>query len=76
MDSEAFRKYGKEMVDLVADYWDSLKIDAEASVQGRKPLSDVQPGYIWDLVSKFFFMFILTIYNLFIFNLKIITLKI
>lgn len=45
MDSEEFRKYGKEMIDLVADYWDSL--------DQRKPLSDVMPGYIWSLVCFF-----------------------
>jgi hypothetical protein len=44
MDSEAFRKYGKEMVDIVADYWDSL--------EGRSALPDVKPGYIWDLIPK------------------------
>lgn len=42
MDAEAFRKYGKEMVDFVADYWESLP--------ARKPLPDVQPGYIWEKV--------------------------
>lgn len=42
MDSEAFRKHGKEMVDFVADYWDSLR--------DRKPLPDCKPGYIWDMV--------------------------
>uniref|UniRef100_A0AC35G1Y6 Uncharacterized protein n=1 Tax=Panagrolaimus sp. PS1159 TaxID=55785 RepID=A0AC35G1Y6_9BILA len=44
MDSEAFRKHGKEMVDLVADYWDSLR--------DRQPLPDVKPGFIWDLVPN------------------------
>jgi hypothetical protein len=44
MDSEAFRKHGKEMVDIVADYWDSL--------EGRSALPDVKPGYIWDLIPK------------------------
>jgi len=44
MDSEAFRKYGKEMVDIVADYWDSL--------DRRNALPDVKPGYIWDLIPK------------------------
>lgn len=45
MDAEAFRKYGKEMVDFVADYWQSLPT--------RKPLPEVKPGYIWDLVRSF-----------------------
>ncbi|KAH7731929.1 Protein BAS-1 b [Aphelenchoides avenae] len=44
MDAEAFRKYGKEMVDFVADYWESLP--------ARKPLPDVQPGYIWEKVPS------------------------
>lgn len=42
MDSEAFRKYGKEMIDIVADYWDSLR--------DRKPLPDAKPNYIWNMV--------------------------
>ena len=43
MDAEAFRKYGKEMVDIVADYWDTMR--------QRQPLPEVKPGYIWDLVK-------------------------
>lgn len=46
MDSEAFRKHGKEMIDFVADYWDSIR--------ERQPLPDVQPGFIWDLVRLIF----------------------
>lgn len=48
MISEEFRKYGKEMVDFVADYWDSL----DQSNGPFKPLADVKPGYIWDLVDQ------------------------
>lgn len=43
MDSEQFRKHGKEMIDFVADYWDHLR--------DRRPIPDVQPGYIKDLVN-------------------------
>uniref|UniRef100_A0A914CBN1 Aromatic-L-amino-acid decarboxylase n=1 Tax=Acrobeloides nanus TaxID=290746 RepID=A0A914CBN1_9BILA len=32
------------MVDLVADYWETMR--------ERQPLPDVKPGYIWDLVPK------------------------
>lgn len=51
MDPEAFRKHAKEMVDFVADYWETIR--------DRQPLPDVKPGYIKDLVffssnSKFF----------------------
>ena len=42
MDADAFRKHGKEMVDRIADYWDGL---AE-----RKPMPDIQPGFINTLV--------------------------
>ncbi|KAI6227606.1 Aromatic-L-amino-acid decarboxylase [Aphelenchoides fujianensis] len=42
MDSEAFRKHGKEMVDFIADYWERL---AE-----RKPMPDVQPGFMNELI--------------------------
>uniref|UniRef100_A0A0N5C3P2 Aromatic-L-amino-acid decarboxylase n=1 Tax=Strongyloides papillosus TaxID=174720 RepID=A0A0N5C3P2_STREA len=44
MDSEAFRVYGKQMVDIVADYWDSMR--------ERKPLPDVQPGFMKDLIPS------------------------
>uniref|UniRef100_A0A1I7X530 Aromatic-L-amino-acid decarboxylase n=1 Tax=Heterorhabditis bacteriophora TaxID=37862 RepID=A0A1I7X530_HETBA len=44
MDSEEFRKYGKEMVDFVADFWLSLR--------ERSPLPDVQPGYISEVVPS------------------------
>ncbi len=43
MESEEFRKWGKEMVDFVADYWDGMR--------DRKPLHDTKPGYIWDVVG-------------------------
>lgn len=42
MNAEEFRKYGKEMVDLVADYWETIR--------ERKPISSVLPGYINQLV--------------------------
>jgi aromatic-L-amino-acid decarboxylase len=45
MDSAAFRKYGKEMVDFVADYWDSMR--------DRTPLPDVQPGYAREMVDDY-----------------------
>jgi hypothetical protein len=42
MDSDALRKYGKEMIDFVADYWDSLR--------DRQPVPDVQPGFMREMV--------------------------
>lgn len=36
MNSDEFRKWGKTMVDFMADYWDSLR--------DRQPLPDVKPG--------------------------------
>uniref|UniRef100_A0AC34Q738 Dopa decarboxylase n=1 Tax=Panagrolaimus sp. JU765 TaxID=591449 RepID=A0AC34Q738_9BILA len=44
MDSEALRKNGKEMIELVANYWDELP--------KRKPLPKIKPGFIWDMVPK------------------------
>uniref|UniRef100_A0AC34PZ61 Dopa decarboxylase n=1 Tax=Panagrolaimus sp. JU765 TaxID=591449 RepID=A0AC34PZ61_9BILA len=44
MDPEAFRKYGKEMIDIVADYWTNMR--------DRQPLPNVKPGFIWDMVPK------------------------
>ncbi|CEF65355.1 Aromatic-L-amino-acid decarboxylase [Strongyloides ratti] len=44
MDSEAFRIYGKQMIDIVADYWESMR--------ERKPLPDVQPGFMKDLIPS------------------------
>uniref|UniRef100_A0A0K0DXG0 Aromatic-L-amino-acid decarboxylase n=1 Tax=Strongyloides stercoralis TaxID=6248 RepID=A0A0K0DXG0_STRER len=44
MDSEAFRVYGKQMIDIVADYWDSMR--------DRKPLPNVQPGFMKDLIPS------------------------
>ena len=43
MDADEFRKHGKEMVDFIADYWDTL--------HERKPMPDVKPGFMDDLVS-------------------------
>lgn len=42
MDSEEFRKRGKEMIDLVADYLENIR--------GRRPYPEVQPGYIAELL--------------------------
>ena len=44
MDADAFRKYGKEMVDFIADYWERLG--------ERSPMPDVQPGFMRDLVCR------------------------
>ena len=38
MDATEFRKRAKEMVDYVADYLENIK--------ERRPLSDVEPGYL------------------------------
>ena len=42
MDAEEFRRRGKEMIDYVADYLESIR--------DRRPLSNVQPGYLKDLI--------------------------
>lgn len=42
MDVEEFRRHGKEMIDLVADYIDTIR--------SRPVSSSVEPGYIWKLV--------------------------
>ncbi|KAI6216029.1 Aromatic-L-amino-acid decarboxylase [Aphelenchoides besseyi] len=42
MDPDAFRKHGKEMVDFIADYWETLA--------DRKPMPDVQPGFMKNLI--------------------------
>ncbi|KFM81141.1 Aromatic-L-amino-acid decarboxylase, partial [Stegodyphus mimosarum] len=44
MDSKEFRRYAKEMVDLVADYMDTIR--------NRPVLPDVQPGYIRQLLPS------------------------
>ncbi|KAK6196104.1 hypothetical protein SNE40_001393 [Patella caerulea] len=44
MDAEEFRKRGKEMVDYIADYL--------SSIDKRRPLADVEPGYIKELVRN------------------------
>ncbi|KAK6196103.1 hypothetical protein SNE40_001392 [Patella caerulea] len=44
MDAEEFRKRGKEMVDYIADYL--------SSIEKRRPLPDVEPGYIEELVRN------------------------
>ena len=38
MDSEQFRKYGKEMVDYIADYYDNIR--------QRPVIHNVSPGYL------------------------------
>ncbi|VDM57213.1 unnamed protein product [Angiostrongylus costaricensis] len=45
MNSDEFRKYGKEMVDYVADFWDHIR--------ERRPLPNIKPGYIKDVVNYF-----------------------
>jgi len=42
MDAEEFRKRGKEMVDYVADYLENIR--------DRRPLSNVKPGYLRELI--------------------------
>jgi len=44
MDSEEFRKRGKEMVDYVADYLENIR--------DRRPLSNVKPGYLRELLPE------------------------
>ncbi|KAJ2670792.1 hypothetical protein GGH99_006229, partial [Coemansia sp. RSA 1285] len=44
MDTSEFRKYGKEMVDIIADYYDS--------VDKIPPLSTVEPGYLYKLLPQ------------------------
>ena len=42
MDAEEFRRHGKEMIDYVADYLENIRT--------RRPLPDVTPGYLRDLI--------------------------
>ena len=42
MDSNEFRKCGKQMIDIAADYLDNI--------ESRKVLPDIKPGYIRDLI--------------------------
>lgn len=42
MDAEEFRLRGKEMIDYVADYIETIR--------DRKPLPDVRPGYLQKLL--------------------------
>ena len=44
MDSKEFRLRGKEMIDIAANYLDTI--------EGRKCISDVKPGYIRDLIPS------------------------
>lgn len=44
MDAAEFRSSGREMVDYVADYLESVK--------QRQPVPNVQPGYLTELVPE------------------------
>uniref|UniRef100_A0A915I6Y0 Aromatic-L-amino-acid decarboxylase n=1 Tax=Romanomermis culicivorax TaxID=13658 RepID=A0A915I6Y0_ROMCU len=44
MDHEQFRKWGKEMVDYVADYWQNIR--------SRRPLPDVKPHFLRTLMPS------------------------
>jgi aromatic-L-amino-acid decarboxylase len=44
MNSKEFRVCGKEMIDLVADYLDTI--------ENRPVLSSVEPGYLRDLIPS------------------------
>uniref|UniRef100_A0A915MS76 Aromatic-L-amino-acid decarboxylase n=1 Tax=Meloidogyne javanica TaxID=6303 RepID=A0A915MS76_MELJA len=47
MDVEAFRKNGKELIDIVADYWESLDTN-----KWEKPLPDIKPGFLQSLIPE------------------------
>ncbi|KAJ2536439.1 hypothetical protein EV175_006807, partial [Coemansia sp. RSA 1933] len=44
MNSDQFRVYGKQMIDIIADYYDN--------VDNIPPMSTVKPGYLSKLVSR------------------------
>lgn len=44
MDADAFRKHGTEMVNLIADYWEGIA--------DRKPMPDICPGFMNNLVAS------------------------
>ena len=44
MDVEEFRQRGKEMVDIIADYY--------STVRERRVLPDVEPGYMTSLIPS------------------------
>ncbi|KAI9505104.1 dopa decarboxylase [Coemansia spiralis] len=44
MDTAEFRKYGKEMVDIIADYYEN--------VNNMPPKSTVKPGYLYKLMPR------------------------
>lgn len=46
MNINEFRQYGKQMIDLVANYWESLR--------KRAPLPNVKLGFINELVLPLF----------------------
>lgn len=44
MNANELRQYGKQMIDVVANYWDSLR--------KRPPLPDAKPGFMNKLVPS------------------------
>ncbi|KAJ2680754.1 hypothetical protein GGI25_000389 [Coemansia spiralis] len=44
IDTAEFRKYGKEMVDIIADYYEN--------VNNMPPKSTVKPGYLYKLMPR------------------------
>ena len=44
MDAAEFRIRGKQMIDYVADYLENIR--------DRRPLADVQPGYLHKLIPE------------------------
>ena len=42
MNTEEFRRRGKEMIDYVANYLENIR--------DRRPLPDVEPGYLRELI--------------------------
>ncbi|EJW76348.1 hypothetical protein WUBG_12743 [Wuchereria bancrofti] len=44
MNISEFRQYGRQMIDFIADYWESLR--------KRTPLQDVKPGFMNKLVPQ------------------------
>ncbi|VDO55058.1 unnamed protein product [Brugia timori] len=47
MNISEFRQYGRQMIDFIADYWESLR--------KRTPLPDVKPGFMNKLVPLLFY---------------------
>lgn len=42
MNTDSLRKYGKEMINIVADYWENLR--------KFRPVSLISPGFINEMV--------------------------